>query len=107
MRILITGGAGYIGSHTVRQLLDAGHQVSVVDNLYSGHRWAVPKKAEFEQIDIGNFDKISALLRHNRISTVMHFAGHIEVPESPFLSLTKRAVATDYFGTVAKKIIEI
>lgn len=95
--VLVTGGAGYIGSHAAHQLVAAGYKVTVVDNLYSGHRWAVPKKAEFEQIDIGNFDKISALLRQNRISTVMHFAGHIEVPESisdPFKYYTNNVVSS-------------
>ncbi len=43
--ILVTGGAGYIGSHTCRQLIDAGYRVVVLDNFYSGHRWAVPKEA--------------------------------------------------------------
>ncbi|GIS91119.1 MAG: hypothetical protein CM1200mP20_11600 [Pseudomonadota bacterium] len=45
--VLVTGGAGYIGSHTTHQLLAAGHSVTVVDTLYSGHRWAIPQKLTF------------------------------------------------------------
>ena len=82
LKILVTGGAGYIGSHTVRQLLAAGHQVTVVDNLYSGHRWAVPSTADFHQLDIGDETAISSLLREQQIDAVTHFAGHIVVPES-------------------------
>jgi UDP-glucose 4-epimerase len=82
LKILVTGGAGYIGSHTVRQLLAAGHQVTVVDNLYSGHRWAVPPKADFHQLDAGDETAMSSLLRQQRTDAVIHFAGHIVVPES-------------------------
>ena len=46
-RVLVTGGAGYIGSHTTRQLFDAGYELTVVDTLYSGHRWAIPEKVDF------------------------------------------------------------
>jgi len=82
LNVLVTGGAGYIGSHTVRQLLDAGHQVSVVDNLYSGHRWAVGKDAFFQQQDAGDQATMTALLKKRAINAVIHFAGHIVVPES-------------------------
>ena len=82
LKILVTGGAGYIGSHTVRQLLAAGHQVTVVDNLYSGHRWAVPPTADFHQLDVSDKTAMSSLLRQQRIDAVIHFAGHIVVPES-------------------------
>ena len=53
-KILVTGGAGYIGSHTVRQLIQAGYGVVVIDNLYSGFRWAVHEAAEFVEADIGD-----------------------------------------------------
>lgn len=80
--ILVTGGAGYIGSHTSRQLVNAGCNVVVVDNFYSGNRWAVPKNATLVEGDAGNIELISSLLTSHDIEAVIHFAGHIVVPES-------------------------
>ena len=80
--ILVTGGAGYIGSHTAHQLVEANYRVVVLDNLYSGHPWAVPAGAEFVQGDITDRDLLSQLLRRHAITAVLHFAGHIVVPES-------------------------
>ena len=80
--ILDTGGAGYIGSHTTRQLLQAGYQVVVVDNLYSGNRWAVPENAIFAQHDAGETEAVCKLIKKHQITAVIHFAGHIVVPES-------------------------
>lgn len=81
--VLVTGGAGYIGSHTTRQLLEAGFEVLVVDNLYSGHRWAVDSRARFFELDAGDKAAVGALLReHGPVAGVIHFAGHIVVPES-------------------------
>lgn len=80
--ILVTGGAGYIGSHTSRQLINAGCNVVVVDNFYSGHRWAVPREAILIEGDAGDLDLISRLFSLHRIEAVIHFAGHIVVPES-------------------------
>ena len=82
INVLVSGGAGYIGSHTSHQLVEAGHNVTVVDNLYSGYSWAVPESADFHQIDVGNINAISNLLNHNNIEAVLHFAGYIVVPES-------------------------
>lgn len=82
LTVLVTGGAGYIGSHTTHQLLAAGHRVSVIDTLYSGHRWAVPDEADFHQLDTGDSDAVTALMRARRFDAVIHFAGHIVVPES-------------------------
>lgn len=81
-KVLVTGGAGYIGSHTVRKLLAAGYQVVVLDNLYSGHRWAVPEAAEFIEGDAGCSETVTTLLQQHDIDSIVHFAGHIVVPES-------------------------
>jgi UDP-glucose 4-epimerase len=82
LNVLVTGGAGYIGSHTSHQLVDAGHRVVVLDNLYSGHRWAVPAGAAFVEGDAGDPGLTRPLLRDHAIDAVIHFAGHIVVPES-------------------------
>ncbi len=80
--ILVTGGAGYIGSITSHELLNAGFRVVIIDNLYSGHRWAVPTEAVFYEGDAGDPDFIDELLVKHNIDAVIHFAGHIVVPES-------------------------
>jgi UDP-glucose 4-epimerase len=81
--VLVTGGAGYIGSHTTRQLVQAGFDVVVVDNLYSGHQWAVDRRARFFELDAGDAAAVGEVLRdHSPVSAVVHFAGHIVVPES-------------------------
>jgi len=81
MSILVTGGAGYIGSHVVRQLGERREQVIVLDNLYSGFRSAVLHGALVVG-DTGDHALVSRLLREHRIETVMHFAAHTVVPES-------------------------
>ncbi len=80
--VLVTGGAGYIGSHTARQLLNAGHDVVVIDNLYSGHAWAVPADATFIRLNAGDLEPVREVIRDHDIAAVVHFAGHIVVPES-------------------------
>ena len=82
LSVLVTGGAGYIGSHTTRQLVAAGHQVTVVDNLYSGHRWAVSAEADFHECDAGDREAMRTLMQSRQFDAVIHFAGHIVVPES-------------------------
>jgi len=80
--VLVTGGAGYIGSHTCHQLVEAGERVVVLDNFYSGHRWAVPAEATLVDGDAGDSDLAGRLMREHDVGTVIHFAGHIVVPES-------------------------
>jgi UDP-glucose 4-epimerase len=80
--ILVTGGAGYIGSHTTRHLIDDGFNVVVLDNLYSGHRWAVHDSAEFIEGDAGDQSLLADIFNRFKIEAVIHFAGHIVVPES-------------------------
>jgi UDP-glucose 4-epimerase len=79
--ILVTGGAGYIGSHTVLQLRARGEQVVVLDNLYSGFRQAVPD-TPLVVGSIGDRDVVLATLRDYKVDTVLHFAAHTVVPES-------------------------
>ena len=81
-QVLVTGGAGYIGSHTCQHLLSAGYDVVVLDNLYSGHRWAVPDEATFIEGDAGSLNTLNQIFVDNQIDAVIHFAGHIVVPES-------------------------
>ena len=82
MGVLVTGGAGYIGSHMVLELLDAGEDVLVLDNLSTGFRWAVPDQAEFVEGDVGDQSLVRRLLSGHRIDAIIHFAGSIVVPES-------------------------
>jgi UDP-glucose 4-epimerase len=81
MSILVTGGAGYIGSHVVRQLRERNESVVVLDNLSTGFRSAV-LGAPLVVGDTGDRELVSRLLREHRIETVMHFAAHTIVPES-------------------------
>ena len=82
MGVLVTGGAGFIGSHMVLRLLDDGEDVFVVDNLSSGFRSAVPHPARFVEGDVGDPQLIRQLLRQNQIDAIIHFAGSIVVPDS-------------------------
>ena len=81
MRILVVGGAGYIGSHTVRHLAKVGHDVWVFDNLSFGHSRAVPQGRLIEG-DLSNISALEAALRAHAIDAVMHFAAFTSVPES-------------------------
>lgn len=80
--VLVTGGAGYIGSHAVLALTDAGWPVAVIDNLTTGFRWAVPEGVPFYQGDIEDAELLARIIAEQRIGAVMHFAGSIIVPES-------------------------
>ena len=82
MNILVTGGAGFIGSVVTEQLLRAGHQVIVLDNLSSGSRKAVPPEAKLIVGDISDRAGLNSIFRINAIDAVMHFAAFIEAGES-------------------------
>ena len=80
--VLVTGGAGYIGSHAVLALLDAGWPVVVIDNLTTGFEWAVPKEAVLAKGDIADQELVARLIAEHGIQAIIHFAGSIVVPES-------------------------
>ncbi|NJC33623.1 UDP-glucose 4-epimerase [Sphingomonas jejuensis] len=80
--VLVTGGAGYIGSHAVLALLDAGRPVVVMDNLVTGMRWAVPEAVPFQEGDIADMDLVGDVIARHQVGAIMHFAGSIIVPES-------------------------
>lgn len=80
--VLVTGGAGYIGSHVALALLDAGHRVTVIDNLSCGYQWAVPAGARFYKGDIADRTVVTQVLHEQEIGAIMHFAGSVIVPES-------------------------
>ncbi|WP_125704989.1 UDP-glucose 4-epimerase GalE [Lacticaseibacillus daqingensis] len=82
MTIAVLGGAGYIGSHTVAQLIKAGEDVVVLDNLITGHRRAVDPKARFYQGDIRDYHFLSQVFRAEHIDGIIHFAAFSIVPES-------------------------
>jgi len=82
MTVLVTGGAGYIGSHMVHVLLEAGKQVVVLDNLTSGFDWAVPPGATLIVGDAGDQSRVGALIAAHRIDAIIHFAASIVVPDS-------------------------
>jgi UDP-glucose 4-epimerase len=82
MNVLVTGGAGYIGSHAVLALVAAGHRPVVVDNLSTGVADAVPDGVRLHVAEVADTQAISDILQDERIEAVMHFAGSIVVPES-------------------------
>lgn len=82
MNVLVVGGAGYIGSHCVRQLLAAGHRPVVLDNFVYGHRGAVPPGIRLHEGDLGDEAFVGRVLREERIEVVMHFAAFCYVGES-------------------------
>ncbi|HQE98623.1 MAG TPA: UDP-glucose 4-epimerase GalE [Anaerolineae bacterium] len=82
MKVLVTGGAGYIGSVVAEQLLAAGEDVVVFDNLSQGHRAAIPPEAIFVQGELADFDAVEALFKTQRPEAVMHFASNTLVGES-------------------------
>jgi UDP-glucose 4-epimerase len=82
MTVLVTGGAGYIGSHMVHALVDAGERVVVLDNLTTGFDWAVTKGASLVIGDTGDQPRVAALIAEHRVDAILHFAASIVVPDS-------------------------
>jgi UDP-glucose 4-epimerase len=82
MTILVTGGAGYIGSHMVHMLADAGEQIVVLDNLSTGFEWALPKGTPLVIGETGDQQRVAALIAEYRVDAIIHFAASIVVPDS-------------------------
>ena len=81
-KILLTGGAGYIGSHVCHLLIDHGHEVTCIDSLITGNKELLPKEVKLEIFDIAEKEKVKNLIKNNNFELVFHFAGLIRVDES-------------------------
>ncbi len=82
MAVMVTGGAGYIGSHMVLNLVDAGEKVVVLDNLVTGFDWAIDGRAEFVEGNAGDIELVKRTIAAHDVHEIIHFAGSIVVPES-------------------------
>tara|TARA_B100000989_G_scaffold113294_1_gene83228 strand:- start:2291 stop:3283 length:993 start_codon:yes stop_codon:yes gene_type:complete len=82
MNVLLTGGAGYIGSHVAILLIEKGHSVTIIDSLITGNKRLVPKKAKLFVCDIADKKKVSQIVKQQKFDLVMHFAGLVRVDES-------------------------
>tara|TARA_B100001057_G_scaffold228366_1_gene228633 strand:- start:3241 stop:4221 length:981 start_codon:yes stop_codon:yes gene_type:complete len=82
MKVLLTGGAGYIGSHVILSLLDKGHEVVVIDDLSTGYKKLIPQNVKLYKCNVNNTDKIEKIIKSIKFDLIMHFAGFIKVEES-------------------------
>ena len=94
LNVLLTGGAGYIGSHVAHLLVDKGHSVTIIDNLITGNKKLVPKKAKLHICDISNRPRVSKIINKQKFNLVMHFAGLIRVDES--IKKPKKYISHNY-----------
>lgn len=97
MKVLVTGGAGYIGSHFVKQLLKSGNEVVVLDNLSRGHKESVPGNVKLEIVDLKDFEKTKSIFEIHNFDAVVHFAAYAYVGESvenPELYYTNNVIGT-------------
>lgn len=98
MRVLVTGGAGYIGSVVSARLLEQGFEVTILDNLSAGHRQAIPADARFIQADLADREALPGILEREKVEAVMHFAANIKVGES--MTLPMRYVGDNVRNTL-------
>jgi len=98
MNILLTGGAGYIGSHVSLALINEGHKVTIIDDLSTGHKALIPKKAKFLQCNISDNKKIANLIKNNNFDALIHFAGFVQVEES--IKYPKKYFANNTFNSI-------
>jgi UDP-glucose 4-epimerase len=82
MAVLVTGGAGYIGSHMVYELLDAAQDVVILDNLSTGFRWAIPERVPLYEGDTGDLELARSIIARHEVDAIIHFAASIVVPDS-------------------------
>jgi UDP-glucose 4-epimerase len=99
MRILVTGGAGYIGSHAVDQLVREGHQITVLDDLSTGHRSLLSPKAHFVNAQIQDKEVVHQLLKSEKIEGIIHFAAFTSVAES--VNNPEKFYSNNFGGTLA------
>jgi UDP-glucose 4-epimerase len=105
MAVLVTGGAGYIGSQMVHELLDAGERAVVLDDLSTGFRWVVPESAHFVLGDSGDQALLTRLFREHDVDTIIHFAACIVVPDSvrEVIDTVKRVAGIDFMAEDAPR----
>ena len=101
MNILVSGGAGYIGSQVSYDLISSGHNVTIIDNLSTGNKKLIPKNADFYKCDISDITKLKYLLKIKKIHLVIHLAAYISVEES--IKSPKKYFSNNYYKT--KKFI--
>ena len=98
MKVLVTGGAGYIGSHTTLCLLESGHEVTLIDDLSTGNENLIPNGVEFINCNINELERIDSIIKKNKFNAIMHFAGFVRVeesvnfPEKYFINNTKNSI---------------